>query len=333
MDMSTILPNSGRRTSPRMSEDVGPSGAYVVGGVHAGAIIRIAPDEAVLVGTSEDCEVILSDPGVATHHCLLAAKGTKVSVRPVSAPVLASGRRYSPGGETAVVDIGERIELGSAVLEIVSAADLEVGRPQMSLQSIRPRRGFRTTLLRQSRWGIAAVLAVAVACEVHPVGERSDAATPPANMASSTQAEVSADDVAHDVAEVFRLSGISADARSEGEGTVIVTGHLGEMQAVGTLVQSRAIREINGLKRVKVVNLDAPRPTQPTHEEPGDSNWIVTAVASKDPYVIANDGSRYYVGATLPRGGRLAGVQDGEILVDRDGQVTHVPLSGSRPGG
>jgi hypothetical protein len=110
---------------------------------------------------------------------------------------------------------------------------------------------------------------------------------------------------------------------------VIVTGHLGEMQAVGTLVQSRAIREINGLKRVKVVNLDAPRPT---HEEPGDSSWIVTAVASKDPYVIANDGSRYYVGATLPRGGRLAGVQDGEILVDRDGKVTHVPLSGSRPG-
>ena len=67
MDMSTILPNSGRRVSPRMSKDVGPSGAYVVGGVHAGAIIRIAPDEAVLVGTSEDCEVILSDPGVATQ--------------------------------------------------------------------------------------------------------------------------------------------------------------------------------------------------------------------------------------------------------------------------
>ena len=329
MDMSTILPNSGRRTSPRMSKDVGPSGAYVVGGMHAGAIIRIAPDEAVLIGTSEDCEVILSDPGVATHHCLLAAKGTKVSVRPVSAPVLASGRRYSPGGETVVVDIGERIELGSAVLEIVSAADLEARRPQMPLQPIRPRRGFRTTLLHQSRWGIAAVLAVAVACEVHPVGERSDAASPPANMSSSTQAEDSADGVAQDVAEVFRLSGISTDTRSEGEGTVIVTGHLGDPQAVATLVQSRAIREINGLKRVKVANLDAPRPTR---EEPGDSNWIVTAVASKDPYVIANDGSRYYVGATLPRGGRLAGVQDGEILVDRDGQVTHVPLSGSRPG-
>jgi hypothetical protein len=49
--------------------------------------------------------------------------------------------------------------------------------------------------------------------------------------------------------------------------------------------------------------------------------------------VIASDGSRYYVGATLPRGGRLAGVQDGEILVERDGQVDHVRLTPARPGG
>jgi len=35
----------------------------------------------------------------------------------------------------------------------------------------------------------------------------------------------------------------------------------------------------------------------------------------------------------LPRGGRLAGVQDGEILVERDGQVDHVRLTPARPGG
>jgi type III secretion protein D len=110
---------------------------------------------------------------------------------------------------------------------------------------------------------------------------------------------------------------------------VAVHGHLGDPSALAKVVQSRAMREITGLERVSVVNLD--QPAAPSAGN-GDSTWVVRVIPSKDPYVIAADGSRYYVGATLPRGGRLAGVQDGEMLVDRDGRVEHVKLSGSPPG-
>src|ERR1700722_8023628 len=328
MDTSTIEASDADQAGTRP----GPSGAYIVGGTHAGAVIRVAKDAALLIGARDDCDVILTDKEVAAHHCMLVVKGEKLAFRPIDATVLANGLRISPG-ETAAVAVGERAESGRAVLEVVCGADLAPRRPQAGLRPISRRRGPVETLLRQSRWGILAVLAVAVACEIHPVGRAAGASTPQSAAGSTnsqTEDAALADTaVAHDVAEVLRLSGISGETRYEGDGTVTVKGHLGDPKVLATAVQSRAMREITGLKRVTVVNLDQPG----TRAVSGDSTWIVTAVASQDPYVIASDGSRYYVGAPLPRGGRLAGVQDGEILVERDGQVDHVRLTSARPGG
>ena len=59
----------------------------------------------------------------------------------------------------------------------------------------------------------------------------------------------------------------------------------------------------------------------------GTTNSCVAIMEGGKPKVIENsEGDR-----TTPS--IVAFAKDGEILVDRDGQVTHVPLSGSRPGG
>jgi len=60
---------------------------------------------------------------------------------------------------------------------------------------------------------------------------------------------------------------------------------------------------------------------------PVDGTRIVSVVASADPYVVTADGSRYYVGASLPQGGKLAGVKEGEVLVERDGHTEHWKLA------
>jgi len=86
----------------------------------------------------------------------------------------------------------------------------------------------------------------------------------------------------------------------------------------------RAMREIAGLNRVLVVNFD-----QPAAGPEPDGTRIVAAVSSHDPYIVTADGSRYYVGARLPRGGRLAGIEDGTVLVDHDGRVEHLKLPGA----
>jgi type III secretion protein D len=103
-----------------------------------------------------------------------------------------------------------------------------------------------------------------------------------------------------------------------------VRGHLGDPQSLSAIVKSRAIREIVGLKRVMAVNLDhAGRAVGLAVE----GTRIVSVVASADPYVVTADGSRYYVGASLPQGGKLAGVKEGEVLVERDGHTEHWKLA------
>jgi type III secretion protein D len=131
--------------------------------------------------------------------------------------------------------------------------------------------------------------------------------------------------IAHDVAEVLRLSGITCEAQYNGDGTVTVKGHLGDPQALAAIVKSRAVREIVGLKRVMAINLDRGGISMPGTTV--DGTRIVSVVASADPYVVTADGSRYYVGASLPQGGRLAGVKEGEVLVERDGHTEHWKLA------
>lgn len=304
-----------------------PAGLHIVGGVHLGGVISIAMNDTLLIGSSDDCEVILSDPGVARHHCMLTGRGASISFRPVDEPIVVNGRAHSPG-ETVLVTPGARVEIGSAALE--------VGDPAESPTAAQGRQSGRSPgmrILRRSRWGIAAVVAVAVACELHPV--TADTLLEAAERSVGTSETVpepvtrTGTAVAQDVGEVLRLSGINGEAHYESNGTVTVRGHLGDPRAVATVMESRAMHEIKGLERVEVVNLDSP--PAPHKDESGDTHWVVSAVASHDPYVIATDGSRYYVGATLPRGGRLAGVQDGEILVEHDdGQVEHLRLSRPR---
>jgi hypothetical protein len=138
--------------------------------------------------------------------------------------------------------------------------------------------------------------------------------------------------VAHDVTEVLRLSGIACEAHYDGDGVVTVRGHFGDPQVVSSIVLSRAMREIDGLKRVLVVNLDQhAAPASDPGLPPGGR--IVAAVPGRDPYVTTADGSRYYLGATLPQRGRLSGVLAGEVLVERDGQIQHLKLPDTVSGG
>ena len=63
---------------------------------------------------------------------------------------------------------------------------------------------------------------------------------------------------------------------------------------------------------------------------------IVSVVGGKDPYLVTADGSRYYVGARLPGGGRLHAIDDEAVWIETgDGlerlapSSTHVSRSSS----
>lgn len=296
----------------------------VVKGHHRGALTPLAASDIVVIGASEDCDVILADEGVTAHHCCATHQDGRLVLRAIDGDLVLNGKSYGRG---TTVQLSPRASfgIGEAKLEVLAAAP---GQPAHFETHDTP-----VTMLRKFRWSIGASLAVlvVVACALNPdfrVGAKPAAAAkvapqPPPRAGTA---------VAHDVAEVLRLSGIASEARYTGDGAVTVSGHLGDPKALGEVIQSRAMREIVGLKRVVAVNLDTGKKPEPT-----GSARIVSIVNARDPYVVAEDGARYYVGSSFPDGGRLSGVMMGEFgsaeaLIERDGQIEHLKLARSGNG-
>lgn len=138
------------------------------------------------------------------------------------------------------------------------------------------------------------------------------------------------DEIAEDVREVLRLSGVESQARYLGDGRVEVRGALGDAQALETMVESRAMNDIAGLRQVIAHNLDrAPKP--PAAPEPTDDKQVLYVVAGADPYVVTRDGSRYYRGAELPSGDRLTAIApDALTLSDDQGRTLAIAATGER---
>jgi hypothetical protein len=309
----------------------------IVRGVHTGAVTPLALSDMLVIGSSEDCDLILSDAGVARHHCIVSTQDGKLIVRAIDDKVLINGGKLRPGA-TLCIEPQTTVELGGAALVVLNCREGEqTGRPSDDLARPAQTAGLHAlppsvaALVRRYRWGILAgvIVLVVTAVALSPImahhGAQPAPGDPGANAVASAAPERPGSAVAHDVAEVLRLSGVTCEALYSGDGTVTVRGHLGSSQTLSGVIQSRAMREIVGLKRVMVLNLDHPDGTASGTNV--DGTRIVSAVSSTDPYVVTADGSRYYVGASLPQGGRLTGVQEGEVLVERNGRIEHWKLS------
>lgn len=347
----------------------------VVAGLHLGASRPLTLSDLVMIGSGDDCDVILSDAGVARHHCLLMRQGRRWSLRAIDAALGVAGQSHAPG-ETLQLGPGVPVALGGASFVVDIAAAVPEAAPEHAAAPP-PRQ-----LWRRHRWSLAVTLGLAAALglatsalglhtanggavpgadelasravsrlgldEVTPV--RNDAGqielrgvVPDAQSAARLRDDLqkrhiaatvvvrSGAEVAHDVEEVLRLSGIVAEAQYSGDGSVTVSGHLGDQRTLGEAVESRAMHEIQGLRRVVAYNQD--HPGQALSSSVPDAKRIVSAVAAQDPYIITADGSHYYVGAQLPQGGRLSGVEPGTVLVEREGRIDRLKLPGARLGG
>jgi FHA domain len=275
--------------------------------------------------------VILSDAGVARHHCIITSQDGKLSIRAMDDAVTLNERRLAPG-QTAALEIGTLLTIGAAELAIgddAAVANRARHEARIGRYTKMAKRSMQSTadMFHRFRWSFIAVLplAVAVASVLSPSRQ---VPAQPVKPAAPIEAGRPGTEIARDVAEVLRLSGIASEATYNGTGTVTVRGRLGNQQALARVIDSRAMHDIVGLKRVVVLNLDHPGELVTGV----DGTRIVSAVSGDDPYVVTADGSRYYVGASLPQGGKLSGVQGTEVLIAHDGRVERLQLSGARPG-
>lgn len=82
-------------------------------GIHVGAERALAEGETVVIGCGDDCDVILSDAGVAVHHCYLGVRDGVMSLRAMDAPARVDGEVLRPG-DPRVLEPFAMVNLGSA---------------------------------------------------------------------------------------------------------------------------------------------------------------------------------------------------------------------------
>lgn len=127
--------------------------------------------------------------------------------------------------------------------------------------------------------------------------------------------------VAGSVIDVYRVNGVVAQAEVTGPGAVRVNTRETD---VARLEQIKAIarRDVPGLSVIEVRNAPPPAVADntPVVDDPGKR---VASIVPGDPsYVVTADGTRYFEGALLPTGHRIASIADHEVMLEKAGATT-----------
>lgn len=292
-----------------------PVALRFVSGLHTGATHKFREGEWLLLGAAEDCDLLLSDPGVAPHHCLVGVIKSRLCIRSLEAEILWNDMIIAPGDVRNVSPLGE----------------LKLGETQIHFSGELKRRALLPPALRHYAWVTLSLLLSTSATYVMAVSlfgsDASDLASPSVQnydldaeerLQKANASQEAGRRMAASLRDIMRLSGIDAETRFQESGTVEVIGYFGDGKSVANAVQSRAVREIRGLKRVQVINKsnieDAHAPVvQPNM--PASVTKMVKIIYGSDPYLVVTDGSRYYPGARLPNGSSLVSILDKEAVL------------------
>jgi type III secretion protein D len=122
-----------------------------------------------------------------------------------------------------------------------------------------------------------------------------------------------------DVTEVFRINGVSAQARMTASGRVEAEAAERDPARLAR-AEEMVRRDVRGLEQLSVRNTAAPLPP-PAPALPDDPGKRIASLVQGNPaYVVTADGARYFVGSTLPSGHRITEVNEQRLTLERDGR-------------
>ncbi|HYI05126.1 MAG TPA: hypothetical protein VD858_09570, partial [Reyranella sp.] len=122
-----------------------------------------------------------------------------------------------------------------------------------------------------------------------------------------------------EVTEIFRINGIAVSAQIAGPGRIAADAAERDAGALAR-VEETVRRDVRGLEALSVRNTakPLPPPPPPVIDDPGKR--IASLVAGASAYLVTVDGARYFVGAMLPTGHRIVGIDRAVVALERDGQ-------------
>jgi len=94
----------------------------VVSGLHSGAERELAGGEMILIGSGDDCDMVLADAGVAARHALLSFINGRFSLRALDAPLHVGTAMIHPG-DPIELDRVQRVGIGEAAIAFGAADD------------------------------------------------------------------------------------------------------------------------------------------------------------------------------------------------------------------
>lgn len=333
----------------------------IVSGLHTGGSRPLSAQETVLIGSSGDCDIVLSDPNVAPRHAFLTRMGGTVSLRALDAPLTIEGQTLNPG-DPAELAAMQRVDIGGASFAVGAAEDPGWATMLPNLaDAARPAKTPMRHLPLIAGLAALSLVSVAIAAAVMPGFEKKPTPTElvqplikefsiaggklvenedGALVLSGTVKDASVremirkrlatdqvearldlrtgDDIAADVREVLRSQGLSTTTRYLGNGDVEVSGRFADEEQFKRAVASRAMQDVNGVRRVIPRNLDESHaagptvaaPETPKQAVPTEPTRIVKIVRGDNPHVIDLDGAQYAVGDSLPDGRNLIAIGD-----------------------
>jgi type III secretion protein D len=126
--------------------------------------------------------------------------------------------------------------------------------------------------------------------------------------------------IARELTEVFRVNGVAVQLHAAGGGRFVAEAAEADAARLAR-AEEVARRDVRGVQALSVRNTAAPPPAPPPTPLPDDpGKRIASIVPGETPFVVTADGARYFVGATLPSGHRIAGVAPHALTLERDGQ-------------
>ena len=87
----------------------------IIAGLHTGASRVMADQEMLLVGSGEDCDIVLADGNVANHHALISLINGRFTLRALDAPLHVGTSIVHPGDPIDITRV-QRVGLGEAAL-------------------------------------------------------------------------------------------------------------------------------------------------------------------------------------------------------------------------
>lgn len=94
----------------------------MITGLHAGAACTLSAQEVMLIGSSEDCDIVLADRGVAPHHALISTLDGGLILRALDAPLMIGAQILHPG-DPILVDGLQRVAIGEAAFSLGAFED------------------------------------------------------------------------------------------------------------------------------------------------------------------------------------------------------------------